>query len=589
MKRKSKFVLIWLAVTMAAVIGNTAANGQSTGQNVTISNWSAIHDLQKLSDGRWKTTGGDSYLVSAPLGSKPTAGMQFEIKMKISGPPDMAELRWWDKSEGPDGDRTLKLSPRCDGQWHTYTLDPCAQLVEWGKPIDIVRLDPSVNTGSEIEIESVKLVPLDTEKVAYVATMQMDRKLYYPGQPVRFLMYYPRLWTGDLPRPMFSYVVSDNFGKPIKTGVMIGLPVYNMPYAMVAGGEAITGLPTGHYRISLELRNDKTPAKPVTGTLRFEVLDPKERHVLTLPWQYVKDYTVIRADDGLFHAFGLVGRADRNQNWQEERLQNEKQFFHATSPDLVNWTQHADILHCPESGYDDRGVWSPYVFKQGNLYWMFYTGTGKGVVQRLCAATSPDLFSWTRRPENPLMSADRTDWAASKPNGWTDYRDPMIFHDEVNHRWIAYNAAKTKDGKGRIAAATSDDLIHWKDAGPIESTAYNDHQSGIGESPFVWKMGGRYYLSVNHSFGTCVGDSPFGPFNTKLDPNPMPPNVMAYEVLEMKPNLWLISGFSWEMNGNYIEFFAMSLKDGKPVISWDLSKILNEITTGQISIHQRAR
>lgn len=547
----------------------------SNGKDGTIGGWTGTHDLQKLSDNKWKTTGGDPYLLSGPMGSIPTEGRQFEIRMKISGPPDMAELRWWSKGGGPDMDHTLRFSPVCDGQWHTYTIDPSAQFAEWGSPIDTVRVDPSVNTGSEIEIESVELVPVDGEKTVHTATLQLDRKFPYAGQPIRFLMYYPRPWTGELPRPMFTYAVSDETGKQVRSGVMLGMTAYNMPYPMVAGGEAIDGLPAGRYSLGLKLRNDKNPAKPVTGTLKFEVLDPGQRHVLTLPWQYVKDYTVVRADDGLFHAFGLVGRADRRQDWAEERLQNEKQFFHATSSDLVNWTQHADVLHCPESGYDDRGVWSPYVFKHGSQYWMFYTGTQKGVVQRLCAATSPDLFTWTRLPENPLMSADKTDWAAARENGWTDYRDPMIFHDEVNRRWIAYNAAKTKEGKGRIAAAVSDDLIHWKDAGPVEFAAYNDRPFGIGESPFVWKMGGRYYLSVNHSFGICAGDSPLGPFNTKLDPNPMPPNVMAHEILNVGPNLWLVSGFSWEMNGNYVEFFAMSLKDGKPVVSRDLSEILN--------------
>lgn len=558
-------------LALAAML--TTAFSSETEKSSAIVKWGAAVDLQKVSEGVWKATGGDPYLVSEPLGNAPGEGMQFEIKMKITGSPTTAELRWWSKGEKADDDRRIRFSPACDGQWHVYTIDPCERLAEWGTPVDVVRIDPSSDPKSEIAIESFKLIPKNLEK--FVATVQMDRKMYYPDQPIRFQIYYPRPWTGDLPRPMFSYTVSDGSGKPVRTGAMPGMPVHKMPYAIMMGGESIEGLPVGQYAISLELRNDKTPPMPVTGTFKFEVVAPKDRHVLTLPWQYVKDYTVIRADDGLFHAFGLVGRADKSQDWQEERLQNEKQFFHVTSPDLVNWTQHPDILHCPESGYDDRGVWSPYVFKHDGLYWMFYTGTQKGVVQRLCAATSPDLFAWTRRPENPLMSADKTEWAARKENGWTDYRDPMIFHDEVGKRWIAYNAATTKDAKGRIAAATSDDLIHWKDAGPVESVSYKDQKSQIAESPFVWKMGGRFFFSINHGNALSVGDSPLGPFNTLVDPNPMPKNVMAHEVLEIGPELWLVSGFAWEMHGNYIEFFKMTLEDGKPIINRDLTDILN--------------
>ncbi|MDO8588537.1 MAG: family 43 glycosylhydrolase [Armatimonadota bacterium] len=566
-------ILLLPALLVSLILASSA---YSTTNEVTLDmKWEFINQLDKLSDRVWRSTGVDPFLQSEALGNLPTEGLQFEIKMKIKGPPSYGEVRWWGRGEGPDIARTLAFTPIADGEWRVYTISPFLQLKEWGTPMDRFRIDPTNQPDSEIEIEYVKLVPLDTAGVDYVATVHLDRKLHYPKQPIGFQIYYAKGWTGDLPRPMFTYSVSDGKGAKVRQGVTLGIPAYNRHYSIVMAAEPIESLPAGAYTLQVELRNDKAPSRPVRGSLAFEVIDPSKRRVLTLPWQYVKDYTVIHAG-GLFHAFGLVGRADQNQDWGEEPLQNEKQFFHATSPDLVSWTQHPDILHCPASGYDDRGVWAPYVLKSGDRYWMFYTGTQKGVVQRFCAATSHDLFAWTRRPENPLFSADGTEWARSVEGSWTDYRDPMVFRDEPNKRWIACNVAMTKDAPsvGAVAAATSEDLVHWRDAGPILKTGPH-----IPESPFLWKMGEKYYLSVNAGGrGIYVGDSPLGPF-TKLDPDPMPQNVMAYEVLQVTPDLWLLSGFAWEVNGNYIEFFELSLKDGKPFVRRDLTRALERVNS----------
>ena len=562
----SKISLAILGIMLAALACPAAE------KDLSMIKWQTTNNLEKMSENKWRSTGTDPYMISEPIGSVPVEGMQFEIRMKITGAPGYAEIRWWGGGQGFDANRTAGFSPTCDGQWHTYNIVPSLHLKDWEKPIDFLRIDPTDKADSEIEIESIKLVPVDLSNIEYKSTVQLDRKLHYPDQPIRFQVYYPRQWTGELPRPMFTYSVLDESGKQIKQGVMIGAPVYNRHYSIVQGMESIEGLPAGKYTLKVELRNDKTLDKPVNGSLSFEVLDSEKRHVLTLSWQYLKDYTVIYAE-GEFHAFGLIGRADQHQDWMEEGLQNERQFFHATSKDLNHWTQHPDIMHCPKSGYDDRGVWAPHVFKSGDKYWMFYTGTQTGVVQRMCAATSPNLLDWTRVAENPLMSADKTDWAAHAENAWTDYRDPMIFHDEPNNRWISYNVAGKKPGQqGAVAAAVSDDLIHWKDAGAVYTGPY------IPESPFLWHYEGKYYLSINAGGrGVYIADSPLGPFTTKLDPDPMPHNVMAYEVLQIKPDLWLVSGFAWETNGNYIEFFEMSMKNGKPVVSTDLSRILKAV------------
>jgi beta-fructofuranosidase len=83
---------------------------------------------------------------------------------------------------------------------------------------------------------------------------------------------------------------------------------------------------------------------------------------------------------------------------------------HAVSNDLKTWEVLPDaIAPSSEPAFDSWTTWTGSVVKdQQGLWWMFYTGTSRedgGDIQRVGAATSKDLVSWTKVSKEALLDA----------------------------------------------------------------------------------------------------------------------------------------------------------------------------------------
>ena len=84
---------------------------------------------------------------------------------------------------------------------------------------------------------------------------------------------------------------------------------------------------------------------------------------------------------------------------------------HAVSTDLRSWTDLGDAL-TPSEGpaFDDLATWTGSTVRDDDGLWhTFYTGLSRrddGMVQRIGAATSKDLVTWTKRGPEPLVVAD---------------------------------------------------------------------------------------------------------------------------------------------------------------------------------------
>ena len=198
-----------------------------------------------------------------------------------------------------------------------------------------------------------------------------------------------------------------------------------------------------------------------------------------VPW-YINDHTVIRGADGNWHLIGIT--APSGSDYTKER-----QFAHATAPSLHGpWTKHPPALVFDPNYFGENRLWAPHVIRVGDLYYMFYTGGGNDWHQiALSVATSPDLWTWTRRPAGPIFR-----------DGYSG-RDPYVMW--LGHTWIMYYTA-TSDGtiNGRFVVAyrTSPDLMNWSG----RAIAYTDPAGGPTssntESPFVVEHHGRYYLFI---------------------------------------------------------------------------------------------
>lgn len=189
------------------------------------------------------------------------------------------------------------------------------------------------------------------------------------------------------------------------------------------------------------------------------------------------------ADDGdRYHLFFLkASRALQDPDRRHWRAT----VGHATSTDLHTWEEHADALvPADEPAFDDLATWTGSIVRDDTGLWhMFYTGVnreGKGLVQRIGSATSPDLFTWTRT--DLVMEADSGHYEKLAQGTWADeaWRDPWVTRNSDGTGWDMLITARATvgepDQRGVIGHAFSSDLARWQIMPPLSRAG-----SGFGQ------------------------------------------------------------------------------------------------------------
>lgn len=189
---------------------------------------------------------------------------------------------------------------------------------------------------------------------------------------------------------------------------------------------------------------------------------------LKLPGQWVWDSWFV-FDGEKHHAFYL--QASRALGDPERRHRNVT-VGHSISTDLKNWTVLADAIAPSEAPAPDSWTtWTGSVVRQPDGIWrMFYTGTSRedaGQRQTVCAATSPDLITWTKVDNLPVLAADPR-WYGTLQEGfpYEAFRDPWVFKMAGDTGWTMLVTAELKESvnprqRAAMAVAKSDDLVSW--------------------------------------------------------------------------------------------------------------------------------
>src|SRR5215510_2733580 len=254
--------------------------------------------------------------------------------------------------------------------------------------------------------------------------------------------------------------------------------------------------------------------------------------MLRLPGAWTWDFWL--ADDGdRYHLFFLfASRALQD----EGRRHHRAGIGHATSDDLWTWVQVSDVVVASDPpAFDDLATWTGSVVRDGDRWWLFYTGVtlvGTKILQRIGAATSTDLETWHKDPASPLVTADDRWYERLGGGDWHEeaWRDPWVVPDPGGDGWHMLITARANHGadddRGVIGHARSSDLRRWEVGPPLSRPG-----SGFGhlECPQVASVDGRLVLvfscldpqfSVARRAGGATGgilwipvDSPTGPFD----------------------------------------------------------------------------
>ena len=181
----------------------------------------------------------------------------------------------------------------------------------------------------------------------------------------------------------------------------------------------------------------------------------------------------------------------------------------ARSKDWLHWTE-TPITHTPVTKDD---WFSPYfvlgVFRDeaAGVYRGFY-GHARG---RMVSSVSTNLIDWSCAPKE--FSVPPGDYYERR-------RDPFVFwipeRKEYGCVMTTWMKGRSKETGGAISLATSPDLQHWTDHGPI----IDPGNIGEPECPQMFKLGAHWYLLAS-IYDRAVGkpdywrsDSPTGPWKS---------------------------------------------------------------------------
>src|SRR3990170_1137129 len=213
---------------------------------------------------------------------------------------------------------------------------------------------------------------------------------------------------------------------------------------------------------------------------------------LALPDKWIWDSWYARDGDTV-HAFYLhASRALGDPN----RRHLHPIVGHATSTDLTQWTVVQDALIISEpAAFDDGTTWTGSVIRDDDgLWWMFYTGTSLAedrAIQRIGAATSVDLVTWTKVSTDALVEGDPRHYEALDRSIWHDeaWRDPWVFRFPGETTWHMLVTARAKDGdpatRGVMGHATSDDLRGWTVQPPLSAPGQGFGQQEVFQFEIV--------------------------------------------------------------------------------------------------------
>ncbi|MCA9360755.1 glycoside hydrolase family 68 protein [Candidatus Kaiserbacteria bacterium] len=206
------------------------------------------------------------------------------------------------------------------------------------------------------------------------------------------------------------------------------------------------------------------------------------------------------------HVFHLQSRSKINPI---ERHTRGASIGHAISKDYMNWQEQPTALIRGERGeWDDKDLWSGSVAEKDGVYYLYYGGTNSAPkmenIQKIGLATSKDLHTWVKHPQNPILEVDSRYYqldnernAIGKIGAW---RDPFVFKDPNSEKRYMTISARVK-GESReynacVALAESDNMTNWKVLPPIFSPGVYDE---IEVSRVIFHSGLYYLFFTTHA------------------------------------------------------------------------------------------
>ena len=167
---------------------------------------------------------------------------------------------------------------------------------------------------------------------------------------------------------------------------------------------------------------------------------------------------------------------------------------HATSRDLIHWTNHGPALVAVPGTWNDHHIATGSLARHDGRWWMVFTAAGQPFGMGL--AVSDDLMAWEKVGDGPVapfgQPMDAT-WEG-QPIQWKGLADPYLYPEPIDGwYYVVINAqvvGAPLNQSGYLATMRSRDLIAWEPHGVLAYPRWFERL----ETPQVWQHGGRWYL-----------------------------------------------------------------------------------------------
>jgi beta-fructofuranosidase len=257
---------------------------------------------------------------------------------------------------------------------------------------------------------------------------------------------------------------------------------------------------------------------------------------------------------------------------------------HAVSADLREWRLLPDVLGPgPPGSWEDMAIWTGSVVEHEGTWHGLYTGatrTADGVVQRIGLATSTDLMTWAKHPDNPLIELDPRWYELYRFDAW---RDPWVLPDPGGDGFHALITARANEGpagaRGVIGHAWSPDLLDWEVLPPLSEPGEFGHlevpqvEVVAGVPVLLFSVAGDRFGAARRArlpaerTGTflAVGESLLGPWDIAGARAVPVPDLFAARLIRDRAGEWQLLGF---YDGSERDEFVGEISD--PILLRDL-------------------
>ncbi|NBE55601.1 glycoside hydrolase family 32 protein [Streptomyces boluensis] len=135
---------------------------------------------------------------------------------------------------------------------------------------------------------------------------------------------------------------------------------------------------------------------------------------------------------------------------------------HASSPDLVRWTDHGIALAPTPGGRDGLGAWSGCAVVEDGVPTAVYTGMDRhdGIGSVMLARATDDSLDELKAEPEPVVPGPPPELDLNA------FRDPFLFTHE-GRRWAVVGAGHRATGTGDVLLYRVDSLTEWTYAGSL--------------------------------------------------------------------------------------------------------------------------